>query len=103
MLVDGNVVYKSNTHAGSYASKTVKAGTVAGHMMRIKSTCVFEADALWSCICKLLELELSGCWKRRDLKRVLKRDCEQEEKEGLYLRSKTHENARVRAYKTRKL
>ena len=40
---------------------------------------------------------------RCDLKRVLKRDCEQEEKEGLYLRSKTHENARVRAYKTRKL
>ena len=73
MLVDGNVVYKSNTHAGSYASKTVKAGTVAGHMMRIKSTCVFEADALWFCVCKLLELELSGCWKRRDLKRVLSR------------------------------
>ena len=71
-LVSGRMLFKTNSHVGSYAHKATKAATVMGHMQRIRRNCVFEADAVWCCVCKLLELQAPGSmWKTRDLKRIL--------------------------------
>ena len=56
----GSVVYKTNSHAGSYCAAKIKRVTVLSHMTRIKRNCVMEGDALWFCMGKLVELKKEG-------------------------------------------
>jgi hypothetical protein len=73
-LTTGKVVYKCNAHVGSYGAKQMKIATVVGHMSRIRSTCVLEADGIFSCICKLEEIAMEGSeWRVRDIKAILAR------------------------------
>ena len=76
-LTSDTMAYKSGTHVGSYGKASTKSATVIAHLIRIRTQCVFEQDANWCCICKLLEHECDMYgWRRRDLKKILIRKAQ---------------------------
>ena len=71
-LQQSSVTYKSNSHSLSFCDPKIKRQTIIGHMNRIRGNCVLLGDALWACLCELLELQREGVGFRRNmLRRVL--------------------------------
>jgi hypothetical protein len=59
-LMHKHLAYKSNTSTLSYGKASHKRVTIIGHLERVRRNSVFEEEAMWLCICKLLEVQTEG-------------------------------------------
>ena len=79
-LPQGKVVFKTNKHSTSYGEGRHKKVTVIGHLQRIRRNCVFQEEAIWISVCKLLELHTKGVgFTRRKVRAYLEMKVEREE------------------------